>query len=236
MKKILIAIQTRTDSSRLPQKAHMSYGNKTITSHIIETCQHAANFINRNQNFEAGVRVCLLIPHGDMIKDQYNDIDIIEGDHDDVLSRYYNACVSYDADYIVRITGDCVHMASHVISRCIKTAFKKCHDYTANIDIGPIKRTSMEGLDCEVISKRLMIWLFENAVETSDKEHVTTLVGKSITLPTFPFRVCAVLDPFDLSHIKTSIDTIDDYKNSLNNLHTVELAKREALKYGSYII
>ena len=50
--------------------------------------------------------------------------DVFKGSHKNVLKRYYLAAKKYEADLIVRITGDCPLVDSNLIDQMIKI-FKK---------------------------------------------------------------------------------------------------------------
>jgi spore coat polysaccharide biosynthesis protein SpsF (cytidylyltransferase family) len=181
-------------------------------------------------NFQALTKMWLLVPSGDEIKEKYQkQIMVYEGDADDVLSRYVDVARMEKADYIVRITADCLHIPSFMISRAIKAAVKRETDYVTNV----VFRTSMEGFDVEVISKRLLDYLDENA-KGEDREHVTTLIRNN--LDKFPFTkkdrpsICHIIDAFDLSWVKTSIDTEEEYLAAISRdkkyRHKIEMADK----------
>jgi len=182
--------------------------------------------------YKATAKVWVLCPKGDEIVEAYRDqARVLEGDKDDVLSRYVAAAKKEKADYIVRITADCVDIPSFMISRAIKTAVRKGCDYTTNV----IFRTSMEGFDVEIISARLLKYLDERATG-EDREHVTTLIRSN--LDSFPFlrggkpNVCHLIDTYDLAFIKTSIDTEEDYERTLKREEKMERKIKLANKFG----
>ena len=177
MKKVLIGIQCRMNSERLPGKALMEVGGKPIVEHVIQSCKASAKYVSQLGRYNTYCRVALLIPKGceALIKAMKKKIDIIEGPENDVISRYMKALESTDSDYVVRVTGDCLYIPSHVISRHIKYAIQKESDYCNNI----LQRCNPEGWDTEVISKRLLLWLNENATTPEDREHVTTFIPRS---------------------------------------------------------
>jgi spore coat polysaccharide biosynthesis protein SpsF (cytidylyltransferase family) len=60
---VLIGIQARTGSSRLPGKVNLPLGNKTILERIADSCTEAAMFLNRNASkYNLFVRVAILCP------------------------------------------------------------------------------------------------------------------------------------------------------------------------------
>ncbi len=106
---------------------------------------------------------------------------------------------------VVRITGDCPLIPSYVISRIISLACQHDYDYIANVD--ERFRTSIDGTDCEVISERLFREADGAATDAYDREHVTTWIRKNY--PEWA-KIGAVLNYFDHSNLKFSVDTKDD--------------------------
>lgn len=196
----------------------------------------AAAYIERQGKFDSEVRVAILCPTGDskIITAYKGETTIVEGDEKDVLSRYVKAQAQFNADHVVRITADCVFISPHLIAKHIKSALIKGRDYTTNTII----RTWMEGLDVEVMSKRLIAWLDENVKDAHHREHVTSYLKREGE--PFPLKdvsgkypsVCHILDRVDLSSIKTSIDTIDDLNHAQRINETTNRKIERAKKAG----
>ena len=207
MVKVLIAIQARSTSTRLPNKAFELIGRKPLLQHVISACNKAAQYTN---NFATAngvfVDVALVIPEGDRIGQVFNKAtSIIEGPEHDVLSRYFKAYEKTRPDYIVRITGDCPLIPPYLITKHIKTAQINSYDYLSNVD--EKLRTSLDGWDCEVISGRALEWLNKTATDPKDREHVTTLIRKQH--PAWA-KIGHVISYVDLSGLKLSVDTQED--------------------------
>ena len=232
MKKVLIGIQCRMNSERLPGKALKQVGAKPIIEHVVQSCKASAKYINQLGRYNTHCRVFLLVPRGDdeLIHAMKKKIDIIEGPENDVISRYVKGLNTTDSDYVVRITGDCLYIPSHVISRHIKYAIQKESDYCNNI----LQRCNPEGWDTEVISKRLLHWLDENATSAQDREHVTTYIPKALDGRYFPnrFKIHTSKDHIDLSHIKTSIDTLEDYERAVMEFAARSQKSEYCRRYG----
>jgi spore coat polysaccharide biosynthesis protein SpsF (cytidylyltransferase family) len=208
-----------------------------MLTHIVETCQHAENFINRTMSDYAEVKTYILSPEDDALIDQYSHLPIITGPEDDVLARYMNLVRREKPDYVVRITSDCPHHESHIISRHIKAAIKHKKHYTTNT----IWRTEKEGMDTEVISSKLLIYLNEKLKEPFLREHVTNHISESVTSRKFPFRdfnfdICHIMDKYNQSHIKTSVDTEEDYQKTVDCFNEIEYLKKNCKKSGIFVI
>lgn len=229
---VLIGIQARTNSTRLPGKINLEIEGKTVLEHVIEACNQAADFLNRNYSKHGAlVKVAVLAPWKDPLITRYRhavDIATYDIPEDDVLTRYVRACADHRADYVVRITADCVLSASYLISRCVKTAVRFKYDYTSNVLI----RTFMEGLDVEVMSNRMLQWLSNNT-HCANREHVTS-IAHTIPASGERLKVCHVLDTVDMSSIKTSIDTQDDFERAVAIMRQTREKRQAAGKHGAY--
>ena len=89
---------------------------------------------------------------------------------DNVLSRYLSIAKMENADYVVRVTGDCPLIDHLVIDELIKKIIEESLDYVSNTII----RTFPDGLDAEVFRASAM---YEGEEFANDfmKEHVTPL-------------------------------------------------------------
>ena len=116
-----------------------------------------------------------------------------------------NAAEKLESDFVVRVTGDCPLIPAFLITKHIKIAGINRYDYTSNVC--DEFRTAPDGLDCEVLSKKLLNHLSVNATNKEDKEHVTSLIRRG--LPPWA-SVGHVVSYFDLSDMKLSVDTEED--------------------------
>lgn len=235
MRQVIIGIQARSDSHRLPNKAHLQIGGKPMLQWIIDTVNHAIRYLGQSsRDLEAQFSAALLVPKDDPIVSIYkSQITVIEGDHDDVLSRFVQA--GGDKDYTVRITADCLKIPAHIIAKHVRSALIKERDYTTNIHY----RTFKEGWDCEVLSKRLLHWLDQNAVSPFDREHVTTKIAANNP---FPFcdtdgkkSICHIINSDDESDIKTSIDTREEYEAAQKAFEVFQATKNLARRSGVFV-
>jgi len=178
-----------------------------MLDHVIDACLWAEKFTNRNGHVEVTTKV--LVPIGDTIIQDFSDsCDMWEGPEDDVLTRYVEAARAAKAEFIVRVTGDCPLLPAHVVSKHINLALANNYDYLSNVD--EECRMALDGIDCEVISAKLLTWLNETATSVRDREHVTTLARRE---PPEWAKRGIVQGYFDLSPLKLSVDTEQDLEN-----------------------
>ncbi len=222
--RVLIAIQARSTSERLPEKCFAKMGSKMMLEHVLtEVAKSALHLNHRFMQKNINVKVALLIPEGDPIERQFKlKNDIVFGSEKNVLQRYKKAADLYDADYIVRITGDCPMIPSSVISKHVTCAFMNRYDYISNAyDV----RLAIDGNDCEVISRKLLDYVYENATSDYDKEHVTTYAKKHIprwaTYGVIAERQGLVQD------IKLSVDTLEDLERVRKKIEFIEETEKK---------
>ncbi len=204
MKKVMIGIQARSGSTRLPRKSFAMIAGKTMLDHVIDACKHGAGLIERKLG--VGVDVVVLTPTNDIIAKEFsNRVAIVEGEPYDVLARYKTAVDKYNPDYVIRVTGDCPLLPPFIIRNLMEMTLRKNYDYVSNCD--PRCRTSIDGFDCEVITRKLFDYVEATATRQYDREHVTPLIRSS---PPPWARIGVALNNIDLSHIKLSVDTNED--------------------------
>lgn len=229
-KNILIGIQARSTSHRLPRKVFAEIDGRPMLDHCIDACRRSADYLNR-YTYKTGiaVHVCLVVPEGDeLIAHWRHKIQIVEGPEDDVLSRYYGAFETFYPDWIVRVTSDCPLLPPFVISKHIKLAVVNNLDYLSNVD--PRFRTALDGADCEVVSAKMLKWMDANAKPGREREHVTMTARER---PPLWAKLGAVIGFFDESDVKLSVDTQEDLDMVRRQFDLVKKKARDAERlYG----
>lgn len=233
--KVVIGIQARSTSSRLPDKVSQIVGSRTVIDHVIDSCKSCADYINRYTFTNKVVAsVYVLIPKDDPLKESLSRLDgtVIEGDENDVLSRYVSLAKETGADYIVRITADCPLLPHFVIYKGINVAIKNGLDYVSNVgDATGSMRTSIDGDDVEVMSARALEWADKNSFSKKQREHVTTALREDGAPHAFRFGV--MIGHKDHSNIKLSLDSEEDLEKIRKEFDSIQnkiaLARK---KYG----
>lgn len=226
-KRLVVGIQARSTSHRLPGKVHATLGKTSVLSRVISAVAESAEYVNKNlrKHLNLDVSFCLLVPTGDVIKKTFSG-RIIEGDENDVLSRYKKMADMLKPDYIVRITADCPLIPSPVITNVIKVGATNEYDYAANFfeKSGSLYRMVADGYECEFMSARMLAWLSANAVDARDREHVTTLARS------YPdgFNFGVIIPHVYQGDKKLSVDTIEDLERIRKEWELVDKARETA--------
>jgi glutamate-1-semialdehyde 2,1-aminomutase len=123
------------------------------------------------------------------------------GSENDVLDRYFEAAKYFDAEVIVRITGDCPLVDSSLVDEAVRLFNEGDFDYLSNT----VPPTFPDGLDIEVFSYAALANAAENAVTSYDREHVTPYIRNNMSLRHGQFRHTS-----DLSGLRWTVDEAED--------------------------
>ena len=211
-----IVIQARSSNQRFPRKLWADFHGLPVLTHVLNNCMAAARYLNSyTTRTSIDTRVTLATPVGDPIATEWREycaelgIMMLEGDADDVLARYLTALRIGRSDYIVRVTADCPLLSRYVISRHIRLAMNQQYDYLTN-GIEPF-RTAPDGFDCEVISRRLLEHVGQEATEPEDREHVTSYVHRNLLKAMPGVRMGFIMHGMgSMLDCKLSVDTVED--------------------------
>jgi len=129
-------------------------------------------------------------------------IAMFRGNLDDVLRRFVDAARSYDAQEIVRLTGDCPLIDSAIIDRVVAARRAAGADYASNID----PPTFPDGLDVECCTRAALEQADNAARRRDEREHVT-LWMRSDEAGLLRTNVRAIAD---FSHLRLTVDYPDD--------------------------
>lgn len=197
---IVAIVQARMGSTRFPGKAMREVLGMPLISFCVERL-----LLCKNLN-----KIVVAVPNNprDQIIIDFcrkNHISYFIGSEDDVLDRYYQAALTFNADAIVRITGDCPLCDPKIVDEVIQVYIRKFpnYDYVSNV----INRTYPRGLDVEVFSMECLEKMKRYAATASEKEHVTTYLVNHLDR----FKVFSVTQEKDLSSYRWTVDTKEDF-------------------------
>ena len=131
-----------------------------------------------------------------------NWVQCFRGSPLDVLDRYYQAAVFYQAKAIVRITADCPVIDPCVVDELIKEFM------SGTFDIYGMGGEFPDGLDCEVFSFHMLETAWSQATLASEREHVTPYMYKQKN----QFRIGHFAKFQGLQHHRWTLDEPADLK------------------------
>ena len=201
--KILAIIQARCNSSRLPNKILKKIGD-------VESIIFQYKRIKKSKNLDD-----IIVATSDTTSDdklikvlKKNNIKYFRGSEKDVLSRFYNCAKNKKVDAVVRLTADCPLIDFTIIDKVIELFKSKKLDYASNIT----PPTFPDGMDVEIFKFSILKKTLKNTKNKYDREHVTPYMQRNKKI-----KKACLYNSKDLSKIRLTLDTIDDYKN-INSL------------------
>ncbi len=205
-KKILIVIQARIGSSRLPGKVLKKLVNKPILLHIINRLKKVKNSkivvaTSTNKMDKKIISFC-----------KKNKLNYFSGSEKNVLDRFYKAAINFNGENIIRITGDCPLIDPIIINNLIKFYFKNNFDHAgvatgAGVNKLRVKKFP-DGLDAEIFKFSALENAWKNSKSRIEKEHVTPYIWKRSK----KFKIGIFQCKKDYSGYRWTLDNINDFR------------------------
>ncbi len=192
----LAIIQARMSSTRLPGKVMKTVSGRPIIGYMFERLSHS-------KMIDKIILATSVNPAEDELCDyiESEGFDVFRGSEDDVLERFYLAAQKYNADHVVRATGDCPCIDPVVCDRLFRTFFNGKADYA---ELSP---DFAEGADCEVFTFKALEQAYNNTTLKSEREHVTLYINKHPEL----FKKFLLPNQTDDSKYRFTIDEERDF-------------------------
>ena len=165
--KIVIAIQARMGSGRLPGKTLMKFGKHTVLEYMYKRLQRvrkAHEIILATTDNPKDDPIVMLAEN---IGFKYH-----RGSEDDVLGRVYEGVKQAGADIVVLTTGDCPMIDASIIDQMIELYLRGGYDCVGN---GMIK-SYPHGLDAYIVSMDVLSQANTEAKESFEREHVVEFI------------------------------------------------------------
>ena len=198
-KKCVIILQARMGATRLPGKPLKNVLGRPLLSYQLER-------LRRVKFADAIVVATTTKLQDEKIVDfcRKENISVFRGSEEDVLERYYQTAKKFQADVIVRITGDCPLIDPSLVDQVIRYYFDHqpdC-DYVSN----SLNRSYPRGLDVEVFSFSALERAEREAKDVQEHEHVTPYLYWHPEI----FALGSVVQQEDQSHHRWTVDTPED--------------------------
>ncbi|PTR01126.1 spore coat polysaccharide biosynthesis protein SpsF [Mucilaginibacter yixingensis] len=171
-KKIVIVVQARMSSSRLPGKVMMPVLGKSLLAQMVRRLlmiRHTATVvIATSQEAE-----------DDIIEQEAHKLKVAcyRGSLDNLLDRHYEVGELYNAELVVKIPSDCPLIDPRIIDQTLSYYFdhKNQFDYVSNLH----PATWPDGNDVEVMTMDCLNNAWENATRQLELEHTTPYIWEN---------------------------------------------------------
>ena len=199
--KTVAIVQGRMASSRLPGKILLDIAGKPMLMHVVERARRA-------KTVDQVVVATTTQPEDNAVEAycQQAGIAISRGSLHDVLDRFYQAALVFQADTVVRLTADCPLLDPQVLDHTVEEFFRTGVDFCCNRLPPPLKRTYPIGLDVEVSSFHALERAWKEAIKPYEREHVMPYLYD----PPGRFKVLRVDYEKDYSEMRWTVDTPED--------------------------
>ena len=202
-KKIIVIIQARVNSSRLPNKVLLKINKIPSIKRLVDRVK-VSKYCKEIWIATGKAKI------NDKLVNIFKntDIKVYRGDDSDVLSRYVDIAKSTRAEIIVRLTGDCPLIDPEIIDKTIELFINEKADYASNI----INRTYPDGLDVEVFSKKVLFETDQKSMTSFSREHVTTYMHgiHKKKYPSGKFKRVSLEHSANFSHLRWTLDEEKD--------------------------
>jgi len=199
--RVVAIIQARMTSSRLPGKVLAGLGGQPVLAWVVRRA-------GRTQGIDQVVVATSIAAEDDAVaafcKEQ--DYACSRGSLFDVLDRYRQAAREYDAEVIVRLTGDCPLIDPGMLADNLRTFLdtKPSLDFAANRLPG--ERTIPIGLDAEFCTMAALETAWREAQKPYQREHVMPFFYEHA----HRFRILHIKHIPEHGHYRWTVDTPED--------------------------
>lgn len=204
---ILVVVQARAGSTRLPGKILLPVAGKPMLVFLME-------------RLRAGLPWPVLVATSDGPSDDATEraaisagFPVSRGDEEDVFSRFRKAAEITRARHLVRLTGDNPLIDTGLVRRCVASHLESEADFTSTREIAPdgtVVRHVPKGQSVDVIKTEALLRVPGASLSDDDREHVIPAFFR----PEFKF-VLNVLKDAETREPALSVDTREDYERLL---------------------
>lgn len=201
--KIVIIVQARTSSSRLPNKVLMPILGETLLYRMIERLmmiRHKAQIIIATSE----------APEDDFIKTEAEFIGVpcFRGSLDNLLDRHYQAALKYGADIVLKIPSDCPLIDPAIIDKGLNFFLKHREEYDYVSNLHPA--TYPDGNDVEIMTMECLTKAWHEAQRPLELEHTTPYIWENPTEFSIGNFYWETGQDYSMSH-RFTIDYKEDY-------------------------
>ena len=220
--KVVLIIQARMGSTRLPGKSMMDLAGCPLVGRILER-------VKRAKNIDKIVVATSDKNKDDILVELANDYNVssFRGSENDLVDRYYHCAKLFNADIVLRLPGDNPCPEPSEYDRLIKYHIKSDNDFSSNI-CNFMNNGYPDGIGIEAFSFSSLERIWNNESSDEKREHVALNyydyindkipVGSSLKVGTIKCR-----EEYSRPDIVLDMNTIEDYyfiKKLYENLYS----------------
>jgi spore coat polysaccharide biosynthesis protein SpsF len=195
-KKVIVIIQARMGSTRLPGKVMEKIGDKPILEILV-------NRLKKSKFLDDIVIATTNNQNDDVIERLSHEMSLncYRGSEEDVLERYVESSEVFNADVIVRVTADNPFTDTDLVDELIDAHLKNSVDYTYCLDT-PL------GVSAEIINSNVLKDISLKSDIPSEREHVTTYINSHPE----NYKILNFISNIKNQNFRLTVDTEEDLK------------------------
>ncbi|WP_017756428.1 cytidylyltransferase domain-containing protein [Calidifontibacillus oryziterrae] len=196
---VIVIIQARMGSSRLPGKILKPLGSFDVLTYVVE----------RSKKIKGVSKVIVatsLLPQDDVVEEwcKRKDVSYFRGSETDVLSRYVEAAKEYNPEYVIRVTADCPFVDYQLATKMVEKKNETRCDFMSII--GDLPR----GLAVELFSYHSLNYMNQHGKEQRHREHVTYYAYEF--KEEFSWDTIEACEAIQQPELRITLDTEEDYE------------------------
>ena len=202
--KTLLITQARLGSTRLPGKVLKEVSGKTLLQIHLDR-------LSKSKEVDRIVVATTDKPEDDQIKSLVEKLGypVYRGSENDVLDRFYQAAKPHSPEWVIRVTSDCPLIDASLVDEVIRFTKANHAEYGSNT----LVENYPDGQDVEVFSFKALESAWNEAVLSSDREHVTPYIRKNSSLMGgTKFKSINYPSSENYSHIRMTVDEPRDFE------------------------
>lgn len=198
--KSIVIIQARMNSTRLPEKVLLPLGQTVNLEYVVSRCR----LIHHQED--------VIVATSDSAQDDpiyewclQHGVTTFRGSEEDVLARFFACAKQYEADYIIRVTGDCPFVDFEMANDIVDSVISKKVDY---VFLNGRSRLP-HGLAVEVVSLSALDYMYHHIHTSYHREHVTYYIFEHPE----QFSAAYLDVPVEklIPELRLTLDTEEDY-------------------------
>lgn len=166
---IVVIVQARSSSTRLPNKVNMQILGKSVLYRQLERMMKS--------KYNNIVVATTIDNTDDVIELEVKDIEgikLFRGHPTDLLDRHYQAAKTNKADYVVKIPSDCPLIDPQIIDDVIDYFIENKNNYDFVSNLHPA--TFPDGNDVEIMPFNILEIAWQEASKDFEREHTTPFI------------------------------------------------------------
>lgn len=197
--KVVVIIQARMQSSRLPGKVLRKVLGKPLLEYLVDR-------IKKSKLTDEIVIATTTNEEDNEIADfcKKCKVKFFRGPEDDVLLRYFQTSIEFEANHIVRICSDSPLLDPRVLDDMLEIYLNNGpYDYLSNT----VDQTYPLGMNIEIFPFSILSFLNQNCIKEYEREHVTPYIY------THPKKFKMYLKHLNknYSNLRLTVDEIEDF-------------------------